>query len=170
MSTQHALTGQEPFVLDASDGAHFHFLNNAATIKVAAGATGTMSVVEFAAPWGFGPPQHTHEDEDELFIVLEGELSFLMGGTRIGGAAGAYAFLPKGISHAFQVVSDTARFVNVTASATAAPRFDQMVAALGTPTATPEIPEPTHIDPARVAEVCRRFGIEIVGPPPPGLT
>jgi hypothetical protein len=41
-----------------------------------------------------------------------------------------------------------------------------MVAALGTPTDAPTMPEPTYIDPARVAEVNAGFGIEILGPPP----
>lgn len=170
MSTQHALAGQDPFVLAAAEGDHYHFLNNATTVKVAGAASGTMSVVEFAAPWGFGPPRHTHLDEDELFIVLEGELSFLTGDDRIPGTAGAYAFLPRGIPHSFQVMSRTARFVNVTAGPNGAPRFDEMIAALGSRTDAPTIPDPTYIDPARVAEVCRRHGIEIVGPPPPALT
>ena len=124
-------------VLATGEGQHVEFLNNLTTIKLA-GRDRTMSVVEFLAPRGFGPPEHRHNDEDELFVT-------------------------------FQVLSPTARFLNVTASQTGSPRFDEMVAALGTPTEATVIPEPSYIDPGRVAEVCASFGIDIVGPPPPPL-
>ena len=156
-------------MLAAAEGHHLHFLNNLATIKVAAGSEGSMSVVEFLAPRGFGPPLHRHEEEDELFIVFDGELALRAGDNGYTASAGSYAFLPRALPHTFQVMSETARFVNVTASNAGVPRFDLMVAALGTPTATTSIPEPSYIDPARVAEVCRAHGIEIVGPPPPPL-
>jgi quercetin dioxygenase-like cupin family protein len=157
------------FVLADGEGRHLDFLNNLATIKLAAGSSGSMSVVEFLAPWGFGPPEHRHNDEDELFIVLEGDLRFYTGGAEMVGGAGSFAHLPRAVPHTFQVISDTARFITVTASATTVPQFDAMVAALGTPTDHPAIPEPAYIDPARVAEVCAAHGIDIVGPPPPPL-
>jgi hypothetical protein len=125
-----------------------------------------MSVVEFVGPKGFGPPLHNHLEEDELFVVLDGAMAFFTGDERMEAEAGAMAYLPHGRPHTFQVLSDTARFVNVTSSATVVPRFDEMVAALGEPTTAPTIPEPGYIDPARVAEVCGAHGIDIVGPPP----
>ena len=156
-------------MLAAQEGTHLHFLNNLASIKVPASRSGSMSVVEFLAPRGFGPPTHRHEEEDELFLVLEGELVFRAGELEIPGGPGTYAHLPRAVPHTFQVVSDTARFVNVTSSPTTTPQFDLMVSALGVPVAEPTMPEPGYIDPARVAEVCHRYGIEIVGPPPPAL-
>lgn len=169
MSIKHTLASQEHVVLAAEEGEYFHFLNNLATIKIPAGGNRSMSVVEFVAPQGFGPPLHNHTDEDELFVVFDGELEFHTGGTTIVGGAGSCAFLPRAIPHTFQVMSKTARFMNVTASTTTVPRFDQMVSALGTPSERPTMPEPGPIDPGRVAEVCRRHGIDIVGPPPPPI-
>ena len=63
-------------------------------------------------------------------------------------------------------LSESAHFINVTASNTTIPQFDRMVAVLGTPTDRLVIPDPMDIDPAQVAEVCHQHGIEIVGPPP----
>ncbi len=166
MSTSHTLAGQEPFVLAAQEGTHFHFLNHLATVKVAAGGDRSMSVVEFSAPEGFGPPVHRHDDEDELFVVFDGELVFFVGDERLVGGPGAVAYLPRTLPHSFQVTSHMARFVTVTASPDGPPRFDQMVAALGVPTSSPTLPEPGPVDPAEVAEVCARFGIPILGPPP----
>jgi len=160
-------------VIDPGSGRHLHFLNHLATIKVAAGDDGALSVVEFAAARSFGPPLHRHLDEDELFVVLDGEVAFLTdepdGGPLVG-RAGAIAFLPRGIAHAFQVQSETARFVCVTGSGTGHPRFDEMVAALGEPTDAPTLPEAGYVDATRVADICQQHGIEVVGPPPAPLS
>lgn len=153
-------------VLSAGDGEHFEFLNNRATIKVRAGDEGSMSVVEFLAPKGFAPPLHRHLFEDELFVVFEGELVFHRGDDRIHGEPGSVAFLPRGHAHTFQVLTDSARFMNVTAANRGVPRFDAMVAALGIPTASTSLPAPMHPDPGRVAEICAQHDIEILGPPP----
>ena len=166
MSIEHTLAMDEPYVLADREGTHLHFLNHAATIKVAASGHRSMSVVEFVGPKGFGPPLHNHLEEDELFIVLEGRLLFLTGDQRIEAEAGAFAYLPHNIPHTFQVLSDSARFTTVTTSNTVVPRFDEMVTTLGVPADGPTMPEPSYIDPNRVAEVNAAFGIEILGPPP----
>lgn len=129
-----------------------------------------MSVVEFLAPRGFGPPLHIHRDEDELFIIIEGALAFVTGDDRFEHGAGAVAYLPRSQPHTFQVLSDTARLINVTASNKVIPQFDGMVAALGAPTDSPTMPSPSPIDPGLVAEICAQHGIDIVGPPPTPLT
>lgn len=167
MDTRHST--DQPFLLPADAGQHFHFLNHLATVKVS-GEGRTLSAVEFTAERGFGPPLHRHEDEDELFVVLDGEVVFRSGDLELVGSAGATAFLPHSLPHTFQVVSATARFVTVTGRQGGAPRFDGMIAALGEPTAEPTLPEPGYIDATRVADVCREFGIEILGPPPAPLT
>lgn len=158
-----------PEVIAPGTGHHLHFLNHLATIKVSPGEDGALSVVEFAAARGFGPPLHRHLDEDELFVVLDGEVAFHSGDERTVTGPGGVALLPYGLAHTFQVRSETARFTCVTASRTSAPRFDRMVAALGVPTDTPSLPEPAYIDATHVADVCREHGIEIVGPPPAPL-
>ena len=169
MSDQTTSAGPSRVVLGPDEGVHLHFLNNLATVKVAAGSDGSMSVVEFLAPQGFGPPLHRHNVEDELFIVLAGELSIFSGDERFAAGEGSFAMLPRAVPHTFQVVSESARIVNVTSSNEAVPRFDAMVSALGEPTESLEIPPPAYIDPGRVAEVCAAHGIDIVGPPPAPL-
>ncbi len=70
MTTQHL--PKEALVLGPDEGIHLHLLNHLATIKMA-GEGGSMSVVEFLAPRGFGPPLHSHRREDELFVILDGK-------------------------------------------------------------------------------------------------
>ncbi|MCC5949705.1 MAG: cupin domain-containing protein [Nitriliruptoraceae bacterium] len=163
------LPARAPEVLAPGSGDHLHFLNHLATVKVRAGGDGTMSVVEFLAPRGLGPPLHRHRSEDELFVVLDGELRFHVGNERFVGAAGAIASLPHGIPHTFQVHSPSARFVCVTASRPDAPRFDAMVTALGQPVDRARLPVAGPIDPGVVAEICAAHGIDVLGPPPAPL-
>lgn len=171
--TRYPIPGVDPtapYVLQRDEGDHRHFLNHLATRKVAAGESGAMTAVEFVQPKGFGPPLHCHDDEDELVVVLEGEIAFRSGDNESIGRAGSIAYLPHGVPHSFQVLSDEARMIAITASVgQSTPQFDQMVAALGAPSAAPTQPEPIEINPGEVAEVNARYGIEILGPPPAPL-
>ena len=159
----------EPYVLETDQGEHRHFLNHLATTKVAPGASGSMVAIEFFAARGFGPPLHVHDDADEVMVILDGESSFRSGDMETSAGAGATVFLPHGVPHTFQVLSETARFTAVSASKAGMPRFDRMVAELGESTDEPTLPEPVEIDPGRVAQVCAVNGIEVLGPPPAPL-
>lgn len=169
METTTQLSSRRPLIHEADGGRHYHFLGHLATIKVSAGEGGQLSVVEFLAPRGFGPPLHRHNDEDELFVVLAGELTFRTGDVERAGGQGAVAFLPRAVPHSFQVMSDEARFLNVTGATNGSPRFDMMVSSLGTPTTDAAMPGPMEIDPGEVARVCAAHGIDVLGPPPPPL-
>lgn len=149
-----------------ASGHHYHFLNHLASVKVAAEGERSMSVVQFEAPRGFGAPLHRHEHEDELFVVLAGELLFTYGEESLPGPTGTIAYLPAAKPHTFQVVSDQAVILNVTASRTHVPRFDEMVATLGVPTDPTDLPGEQPIDPGHVAAVCAEYDITILGPPP----
>ena len=164
--SHRALSAPDPYLLDRDEGTHFHFLNHLATVKVTGAESGSMSVVQFVGTKGFGPPLHRHNHEDELFVIFEGEMRFFSGDLEIVGGPGAHAFLPHGQPHTFQVLSETATFTNVTSSREVVPQFDEMVSTLGEETSSFTLPEPGPIDPARVAEVCGYYGIDILGPPP----
>lgn len=157
------MTLQTPSILARDEGDHFHFLNNLFTAKV----TGEMSnqiltVMEFVGPKNFGPPLHRHDLEDEMFYIVEGEVWFSCGGIEAVHQQGALAWLPKGLPHQFQILSDTARVLQLTTPA----QFERFVATLGRPAGGPTIPEPEEIDGARMAQVCAEFNIEVLGPPP----
>lgn len=157
---------EQPYVVDRDEGEHRHFLNHVATTKIDPGESGSLSAIEFVAPKGFGPPLHVHEDEDEMMVVLDGEIVFRSGGREQTGVSGSTVFLPRGVPHTFQVLSESARFTTVTASPKGAPRFGRFVAELGDDLAEPVAPDPVEIDPGAVAEAGARHGITILGPPP----
>ena len=160
------MTLQTPWILARDEGDHYHFLDNLFTTKVDGDRSdGALTVIEWVGPRGFGPPLHRHDLEDELFYVLDGEVRFVAGDVDRVAGVGAAAWLPKQLPHQFQILSDTARALQVTTPA----QFDRFVAALGEPTDSPTLPEPQEVDVARVARVAADFGIEILGPPPPPL-
>lgn len=154
------------YALATDEGDHYEFLNVLATVKASGGP---MSAVEFDQPKGFGPPLHSHRDEDEIFVLLDGEVTLRSGDDEIHATAGAFVMLPHGIPHTFQVTSETARMLSITSKVGSVATFDQMVATLGQPIEQPAIPEPGPIDPGHVAMVNDAHGIDIMGPPPAPL-
>jgi mannose-6-phosphate isomerase-like protein (cupin superfamily) len=170
MTTMTAATIDQLLAVPAGEGDHHHFLNHLATIKVGGGDSAAgMSAVEFTVPRSFGPPLHLHREEDELMYVIEGRVRLDIGDDSVFAETGTVVSLPHGVPHVFQVESETARFLTVTAGRSAAPGFDVFVRALGVPTDLAEQPAPVEIDPGHVAAVCADHGIEVLGPPPAPL-
>lgn len=156
----------QPYVLERDEGRKRHFLNHLMTHKVSAADGGSLVAVEANAPKGFGPPLHSHDHEDEIIVVLDGEVRFECGGEAKTVGAGGLAYFPHRQPHTFQVLSETSRMLNITASAATTPIFDDFVDALSTPTESIELPPLAEIDGAQVAEVSVAHGIQTLGPPP----
>ncbi|MEO0492378.1 MAG: cupin domain-containing protein [Actinomycetota bacterium] len=159
-------TTDQPFVLNFGEGEHRHFLNHVATTKIASSAEASMTAVEFTMPKGFGAPLHVHETEDEMMIVLEGDIRFTSGEHSYVGTAGATAWLPHGVPHTFQVISDEARAIVISAAHEGPLQFENFVGELGEPTSDPFMPEERPVDPEAVAMAGARNGLQILGPPP----
>jgi quercetin dioxygenase-like cupin family protein len=62
---------------------------------------GTLSSIEASIPPGDMIPPHTHAREDECAYVLEGELTFDIGGEIVVARAGSFVLKPRGVYHAF---------------------------------------------------------------------
>lgn len=69
---------------------------------------GAMSIFDSTSPPRSGPPRHVHDAEDEIFVVLSGEVEFWMEGESFIRGAGETAFIPRGAEHTYRVVSDHA--------------------------------------------------------------
>lgn len=173
---QHDTRIQDPLTTDRSspraalipvgDGAHHHFLDHLATVVVGSDALASgLTAVLFDSPQGFGPPLHVHHEDDEIIYLIEGRMRVCVDGLDDTVEDGAVAVLPRGVPHAFQVLSESARFLSITASPTGPAGFDRFVGELGTPILTTDLPPAVGIDPGRVAQVGSRHGIEVLGPP-----
>jgi mannose-6-phosphate isomerase-like protein (cupin superfamily) len=69
---------------------------------------GAISVIENTVPAQWDGPLLHHHDFDELFWVLEGELTFQLGDELLTRRAGELAFAPRGVHHTFAHRGDAA--------------------------------------------------------------
>lgn len=140
------------------------FLGALVRVRVGGDATGgTLAVLEHHGERGYNSPVHRHDADEETFLVLEGELLVEVDGQAYTAGAGAAAVLPRKLPHAFVVTSPQAVFLSIHAPA----GVDKFVLAAGVP-ATAAGPPPAGLppDPTALAAMARRYGIEILGPPP----
>ena len=54
------------------------------------------------APHSAGPGAHCHEANEELFYVVEGAITFLVGDQRLDAPAGSFLRVPAGVMHDFE--------------------------------------------------------------------
>ena len=124
-----------------------------------------ISVLEHAARRGDSPPLHVHQNEDEVFHILEGEFRFQIGDEQRSGHAGETVLAPKGVGHTYRVESERARWLTVTTPG----QFEDFVRAMARNAPTRDLPPlsgpPTQQAIEALTATARRFGIEIVGPP-----
>jgi quercetin dioxygenase-like cupin family protein len=142
------------------------FLNTLVSFPVA-GDEGEdrMALMQSSAPHGDSPPLHVHENEDELFYVLEGVFRFRVGDEEVILSAGDSLLAPKGVPHTFRIESEGGgRWLVVTTGG----EFERFVRSFSRPAERPELPEPAVPTPQQqraLAEACAAHGIGIVGPP-----
>ena len=67
---------------------------------------GQYTLIEQNNEPGVGIPPHIHENEDEVFHVLEGQVEMSIGDKLTTLTAGDIIFCPKGIPHSWKVVGD----------------------------------------------------------------
>ena len=67
---------------------------------------GKCALWETIVPPGGGPPPHVHSREEEGFYVLEGEITFQIGGERLVAGAGTFANMPVGTPHSLKSESE----------------------------------------------------------------
>jgi len=70
---------------------------------------GQFSLFEAKGIPGMEPPPHVHENEDETYYLLEGEMQFRIGKEEFTGKQGDFIFLPRNIEHEFRVLSKNFR-------------------------------------------------------------
>ena len=63
-------------------------------------------VLEMTLPVGAAPPLHVHDDLDDTWYILEGEMVVRCGGEELVVGAGHWVSMPRGVPHTFRVVGD----------------------------------------------------------------
>src|ERR1700736_3293247 len=106
--TTTSLKANAPYALTAGEGQPLTWFETSITLKASCPELG---VVEVGMRPGDEPPLHVHKNEDEWFYMLDGEVTFHVGGQNYSGHAGAFVSFPRGIPHTFTVESPSARFL-----------------------------------------------------------
>jgi len=72
---------------------------------------GAFSLLEELCPMQSGPPPHTHE-QDEALYIMDGEITVQTEDWVSAVGAGSLVYIPRGTVHSFRVDSQTARLLN----------------------------------------------------------
>jgi mannose-6-phosphate isomerase-like protein (cupin superfamily) len=127
---------------------------------------GFCSLVEVVMRRGEEPPLHVHAYEDELYFVLEGDLTFYVGHDVFEVSPGDAVLLPRMVPHCFSVskASGVARLLLIIwPSNTLSQYFDVM----GRPGTEAELPAPVSEFPVDEAiAALSPHGVSILGPGP----
>ena len=82
------------------------------TIWLRAAGHGDIQVADYTSVDREGPPAHSHP-WDEVQIVVDGYVEFLVNGVWQGGESGTVQLLPRGVPHSIRIPSGTARIIQV---------------------------------------------------------
>jgi mannose-6-phosphate isomerase-like protein (cupin superfamily) len=117
------------FVLGPGEGPSYDFHGAGVVIKASGDDTlGQLGVMESAYPPGLTARPHVHAGEDEMFYLLEGELTGFCGDDRWTATPGTFVFVPRDCQHGFTVTSrEPARAIVITGP----PHLDRQIAAGG---------------------------------------
>jgi mannose-6-phosphate isomerase-like protein (cupin superfamily) len=154
---------QKGFALRPGEGESVWSVGGRFTVKAGAMlGSDDLAVIESLAFHSTEPPLHIHANEDEAWYVLDGQMTFHVGGEEFVAPSGSFVFGPRGVAHSFTVDIEPTRVLVLAAPA----GFEQFAVELGVPATSDEppaeIPMPT---PEVLGPVGHRYGIEVVGPP-----
>ncbi|MEU6540690.1 cupin domain-containing protein [Streptomyces sp. NPDC047000] len=156
------MTDFTDLTVPGATGEPFWFLGGQTRVRVPGAVTGrAMSVLEFSETQGQAPPLHIHDGEDEVWIVLDGEISFFVGDERHDLGAGEIAYGPRGVPHSYLVRSARSRLAAVFAPA----GIEEWFRRNGSPV-TDLDGAPALFDLDAIVASAGEFGLRVAGPPP----
>jgi quercetin dioxygenase-like cupin family protein len=124
---------------------------------------GKFALIEAVGRRGSNPPPHIHHREEETFYVLEGEMTFSVGGQTIKATPGTMVCLPRDVEHSFVIDSEQLRVLILLTPAGFEGWFKEF--GVSAPAMTlPSQAEVSYSDVQRMLEAGPRYGIEFVLP------
>jgi quercetin dioxygenase-like cupin family protein len=108
-------SGKEPMnpavkahIAQPGTGQELHAFGDVLSVMLGGEQTGgTLTVMFDVTPPGGGPPPHVHRQEDELFLVAEGRISYFIEGEWTEVGVGGVVYLPRGTVHCYRNVGTT---------------------------------------------------------------
>ena len=143
----------ETKVLAPGSGQSLNVIGDNQVVRLTGEDTGgAFALIEQHNPPGVGVPMHLHENEDELFHIVEGSMEFTTQGKTHVATAGTSVFLPKNIPHSFVTVGDApVKTLLMVFPAGAEKMFHELN---DLPAGPPDM--------EKVVEICGRYGVRFV--------
>jgi quercetin dioxygenase-like cupin family protein len=151
----------KPFATRSGEGEARWWFANLSELKVTAEQTGgQLSIVEVTEPPNVAGPLHVHYREDEGFWILEGDVTFEVGGETIHGRAGDFVWGPRGIPHRYAVGENGCRMLFIMTPG----GFENLVREMSVPAQSRTLPPPSDEEPdwEHVAAVAKANGCELL--------
>lgn len=130
---------KKAYVLNNGEGRTYTWHDVVFTVKAATNETsGQFALWDVTTRPGEEPHVHVHDDVDEIFYVLKGELTFQAGGGRTAKRFrvkdGAFVYIPLGTPHTYKIHSKTVRMLGISAPSA----FGDHIEKTGTPVNEPK--------------------------------
>jgi quercetin dioxygenase-like cupin family protein len=157
------MSTQAPIIRAAGEGDTRSFLGGGLHIwKLMNDDTGgAFFMFEDVLTGGKTTPLHRHPEADETVYVLEGEILVNVDGKESRVSAGGITFTPKGLPHAFLVLSDDARLLTFQT-----PGIGQAFYRGASEPTTDDASETVDISRIKASAMENPRAIELLGPPP----
>ena len=122
---------------------------------------GLLSIIEITEPPGAAGPLHVHHHENETFWILDGEVTFEVGGSIIHASAGDVVFGPRDVPHRYTVGDAGCRMLFIMTPG----GFEGLVRDMSVPAQRRSLPPPSDQEPdwEHVAAVAKAYGCELLG-------
>ncbi len=109
---------------------------------------GSYTTMELLVPPGKGPGLHVHDNEEEQFYVLEGELTYWVGDQTFHLSTGDFVHIPRGTAHGFMNGATPAKLLATFSPAGPEKFFKENGEPVQDPTHDPwSTPSPSTTDP-----------------------
>ena len=157
--------GSAVVVTQSERDTRWFFRNLVDVIATGEQTGGAYAMFELIGPPGDEVPMHVHTEEDEAFLLIEGEMTVWVGGDVRVLHAGDYALMPRHVVHCYKVTGDIpARWLGITSPA----GFEKYVVEISDPAAERRMPDFTGFDAAKMealGRISEKYGVTFRGGP-----
>ena len=120
-------------------------------------------VLEMTLPPGSAPPLHVHDDLDDTWYILRGQMVVRCGDEDLLVGAGHWVSMPRGVPHTFRVVGESEAQILLVHDN---PSFRDFIRDIGTPATARVVPATPSIPPMdELARIAASHDLRPMGPP-----
>lgn len=148
-----------PHVRSATQSSAYFYRGGLWSVLADSAETGrSYDICEVSVAAGASSPPAMHQRLDEMYYVLEGQVTFLLGDRVETAGKHAAIFIPRGTPFAWRAGQEKTRFLNMHTPS----GFERVLEVCGSPAKERVVPEPVRQDP-EVADVAKQITLGEIG-------